>query len=435
MPPIAGIKRSRLGLFQLKVVGDPSPEAWSRVHRYASWMHQLRRDGRCVLGGDTLRKLCLNSPAGGWFPALKDLSWSIAECNIQHIDLFFSPHLESISIDPSYSWINSEVPQSVPPILASAISTLPAPSLQSLLVDICHPDIHLGYFKVSLSSIILRCGPPLSQFASTIPLLDAAVNHLIHLPHLRILRIEGPPPSYSTSSLPLVFPPLVEFTLVDGTARGWLSLLERLEHSVPATQSATPLSKTKESLESLIIGSSLGPVIIDISLVSVIQIFRNLVCLTIEAYCDNEDDEGKCAFEFDDDDITKLAMALPRLRALILGSPCSENTCATTAACLLQISVHCIELEKLEIHFNTTNIVDDLKNISEDPRFQELRSLPRCTLWCLDVDQIPLDLDEPAGPEAVAKGMVDIFPSLVHCSGFDEVWDTISGGIARLRGG
>jgi hypothetical protein len=39
----------------------------------------------------------------------------------------------------------------------------------------------------------------------------------------------------------------------------------------------------------------------------------------------------------------------------------------------------------MEIHFNTTNIVDDSKDISENLRFQELHSLPKCTLSRLDV--------------------------------------------------
>jgi len=44
---------------------------------------------------------------------------------------------------------------------------------------------------------------------------------------------------------------------------------------------------------------------------------------------------------------------------------------------------------RLEIHLNTTNIIDDFKNISEDYLFQELRSLPRCTLTHLHTDRIP----------------------------------------------
>ena len=39
----------------------------------------------------------------------------------------------------------------------------------------------------------------------------------------------------------------------------------------------------------------------------------------------------------------------------------------TIVACLLTISTYCVGLEKLEIHFSTTNIVNDFKNIQEVP--------------------------------------------------------------------
>lgn len=85
-------------------------------------------------------------------------------------------------------------------------------------------------------------------------------------------------------------------------------------------------------------------------------------------------------FKLNNDDITKLAIALSQLEFLLFGKPCYEYTCATTVACLYLISVHCDKSRWLDIYFDTANIVDDFKNISEDPRFRELRSLPRCTL-------------------------------------------------------
>jgi hypothetical protein len=125
-------------------------------------------------------------------------------------------------------------------------------------------------------------------------------------------------------------------------------------------------------------------------------------------------------------------MALSQLESLLLGYPCFDNTCATTVACLLQISVHCLKLRSLQIHFNTTNIVGDLKNVSEDSRFQELRPLPRCTLSCLDVGKMPLTLDE-TGFETMVNGMVDIFPSLKRCAGVEETWNELSRRITELQ--
>ena len=97
--------------------------------------------------------------------------------------------------------------------------------------------------------------------------------------------------------------------------------------------------------------------------------------------------------------------------------------------------LHCNQLGVLDVHFNTTNIVDDLKNISEDPRSQERRSLPRCPLLCLDVWMLLLALDEP-GYETVANGMIDIFPSLESCDAmvYNFDWIRVSERIAERKG-
>jgi len=179
---------------QFRIVGDPSPEAWNRVHRYASWMHQTYLDQRWTFGEDTLTKLRTNSPTSGWFPALQDLFWRIAQSNLSYVDLFFSPHLTKISISTSTSWRSSGVPYEILPAIASTLSTLPTTALQSLWVS---PLISGSALRDPLSSVVLRCGPSLTEFISTVPLSDAAVDHLIRLPHLFTCRIEGPPPSYS----------------------------------------------------------------------------------------------------------------------------------------------------------------------------------------------------------------------------------------------
>ena len=88
-----------------------------------------------------------------------------------------------------------------------------------------------------------------------------------------------------------------------------------------------------------------------------------------------------CSFKLNNDNVAELTMALSQLESLLLGRPCSSDACATTAACLLSISVHCAELRELEIHFNATNIVDDLENISDDPdskNYARVRGVSSC---------------------------------------------------------
>ena len=141
-----------------------------------------------------------------------------------------------------------------------------------------------SYFKDSLSSVVLRCGPSLMEFTSTVPLSDTAVNHLIQLPHLRAWSIGVPPPTYSVPSLPLIFPPLTESALWGDAVSGWLPFFRRLEHEGSAAQGVAPLSMVKGSLESLEIEQFPDP-IIDTSFVFTIQTFRNLVNLNVTAKC------------------------------------------------------------------------------------------------------------------------------------------------------
>jgi len=382
-------------------------------------MRQVRVNEWSSLGKETFEKLRLNSPPGGWFPALQGLSWTINESNLPYTDICFSPDLKEISIRAIQSWNNTGVPLGILPTLVSTISALPTSSLERISVDIKHQTIPWADAKDSFSSIVLRCGPSFIEYDCPVPLSDAALDHLIQLPHFRTWRIHGPPPDYPASSLPLVFPPLRKLTLGKGAVRGWLPLLERLD-GASTTQDVTPLSKAKESLIDLKI-DDIPDINIGAPFVSTIQRFRNLVFLKVEVYCHDEDDRGQCAFKLNNDDVTELAMTLTRLECLCLGYPCFENTCLTTVACLLPISVHCNELRDLAIHFNTTNIADDFKNILEDPQFQQLRSLRRCPLRNLDVHQMPLDLDE-SGYRTVVNGMADIFPRLKGFGGFEEIW-------------
>ena len=356
---------------------------------------------------DSFSKLRLNSPDNGWFPILQDLNWYITETNLPYADLFFSPHLKRISIHRLQVHFGEPAgPLNTLPVtaIASAISTLPTSALQSLRVfcsESWSPEASWTGFTDSLSSVVLRCGQSLTEFISKVPLSDTAVNHLTRLPLLRTCRIEGPPPGHSVPHSPLVLPPLVELELGRDTAREWVSLFERLGGCVDS------LSKVKESLKSL----DLPIPTIDASFVASIQPFHNLVNLRVDADCYGRGSQRGCTFKLNNDNVAELTMALSQLESLLLGRPCSSDACATTAACLLSISVHCAELRELEIHFNATNIVDDLENISDDPRFQELRSRPRCQLLLLNVYRIQLTLDEP-GLETVMNGMLDIFPSL-----------------------
>jgi len=67
-----------------------------------------------------------------------------------------------------------------------------------------------------------------------------------------------------------------------------------------------------------------------------------------------------CRFRLIDDDVENLAVTLPSPTGVEFGKVCRLNSCRTTAASLLSISIHLLELTLLEIQFNTWTIAGDM---------------------------------------------------------------------------
>jgi hypothetical protein len=132
---------------------------------------------------------------------------------------------------------------------------------------------------------------------------------------------------------------------------------------------------------------------------------------------------GGCAFGLTDDDIAEIATALPNLVDVIFGRVCPANSCRTTVSSLLFLSTCCKDLRYLEIHFDTTNLCDDLKSIPENPRLRDFCMLPRCQLKRLSVSSAPL-LIEKEDYGSVVMGFLGIFPSLRRISGTN--WNKFS---------
>ena len=165
-------------------------------------MREVRVLEWSTLGEDTFRMLRVNSPAGGWFPALQDLFWIITEHNLPHADLFFSPHLKKVTMNVSGSWGDFNIPCDILPTITSIFSALPTSALQLLVIGIDHRGVRWADFKELFSSVVLRCGSSLTGLTSPAPLSDMAIKHLIQLPHLHTWSTGGPPLNLSPSSLP-----------------------------------------------------------------------------------------------------------------------------------------------------------------------------------------------------------------------------------------
>ena len=133
-----------------------------------------------------------------------------------------------------------------------------------------------------------------------------------------MFEIHCAPPNCPTSSLLLSFLPLRKLMVGGDVAHEWFSLIESLENGDSPAQGTVPLPGVKQSLKFLNVPHR---PIIDSSFISLIQPFLNLVHLAVDPLCINQDNhsEGKCVFILNDNNITKLAVALPQLVVLFLG--------------------------------------------------------------------------------------------------------------------
>jgi hypothetical protein len=163
-----------------------------------------------------------------------------------------------------------------------------------------------------------------------------------------------------------------------------------------------------------------------------------LTTLEVGGFCPAD----RCSFDLTDDDVTAITKALPRIRKLLLGYPCWLNTCQTTFKSLLVASASCVELTELTLHFNTINIVEDVKSLleTEDPDIQKLRDGPRCGVTSLTVSLAPLTADKP-DTKLLAKGLLFVFPALgnipirpILMSPASSVWLDVGTAISKFKG-
>ena len=399
--------------FPQAIKGDPSPMDRGRLRRYASWMRGLRLEMSDDVTDDALSHLSHNSPDGVLFPKLEWLDLSITLSSVARLHcfrLFLSPHLKHVNLHDSFtSWV--PFLQDLGPV-AEVISCLPA-SLEHLF-------LMFGLrtrdpLESAISSLVLRCGPPLRSFDCSIPLSEAALHHLIQLPNLRSWVAFGEPPR---TIPPLAFPSLEELRLRP-EALSWLHpLTARVDDTLrddPKSTAVVMKTNIKETLKLLRCPKNTP---VDPTLLSSILSFRNLVALYVENDpCDMGD---ICTFDLTDYDVENLANTLPSLATVKLGEVCDFNSCRTTVASLLSISTRCLALTVLEIHFNTRTIAGDIRSLLDGGSGCDK---PRCGLEILWVGHLPLRVpEEDIG--TVAMGFADIFPRLKHFPGWDDIWDT-----------
>jgi len=191
----------------------------------------------------------------------------------------------------------------------------------------------------------------------------------------------------------------------------WIPLLGEIARQTPSGQ---PSSRGLG--QNLITLNSSADARIGAAFMSPITEFHGLLNLKLGSSCSST---GGCAFNLTDDDIAGIAAALPHLRRANFGRVCSANSCRTTVSSLVSLSTLCRELNLLEVHFNTINLLGDLEAVLTAPRPDDFPPFPERTFFSLSVGDMPISIaDEDLVP--VLEGFITIFGPLYGIHGHTD---------------
>jgi hypothetical protein len=366
-----------------------------------------------------LQSCAINEP---FLPNLKYLHlWATGE-SIPFVPSFLSPATTTIEIE---FMDHADRPNAVFASMITAIQTL-CPNLQKISLRSLPRD---PIITVAVSELVLTTNRgALRQLRVDSPLTEEAREVIYKLPDLCGLTVvvEG-----STSLPTMVLPSLTEMDIEYNHTFDWLegfrgATLGNLNSITfrPKSESAQ-ITDFLEAFESvgLTTSTSLSTFRFHTRrswrpnyrpLVS----FKQLTELEIGFSC-----EGGCSSTINDDIITELAQAMPRLEALWLGGePCGTPT-GVTAKGLAALASHCPNLSHLRIHFRADSF-NALPAISGTPRVGTAVPQRECALTDLDVGQIPIPEESTL---MVAQTLVRIFPNITRLDYPDdsEDWEKV----------
>ena len=356
-------------------------------------------------------------------PNLKYLKLlGVAENLVPFIPLFLSPRITSV-----YLSFKSNFPQAV---VAPMVTTFPmlCPNLQRISFRYMPRD---PMITAAVSEMLLATNRNTLQKCDVdSPLTEKASEVICKLPDLRELRmvIDG------LGSLPtLVLPNLIEIHVEYDHDHGWLrgfrgatlgkltsvtfygyhpigDFLEAFESvalttSIPATLSKFmfyTLHPWRPNYRSLLPFTQLKQLVIEFS-------YRHYFSSTM-----------------DDDIITDLARAMPKLEILHFGDPPCRTPTGVTVKGLAALAYYCPRLSSLCVHFQVAGL--DPLEIPQVTSSGE-STIPRedCALTCLRVGNIYVPEESTL---VVALTLLRIFPRLDDIKYIDQRWEKVAHAIS-----
>jgi len=372
-----------------------------------------------------LQYCAINEPL---FPNLETLQLRrVTQLFIPFVPLFLSPRITAIRI---------EFPESSDPpkaMVASMVATLPklCPNLRSIDLQYLPRD---PVITTAISGMLLASDlDALQLFGVDSPMSVEAYEVIRKLPNLRELSVVI---DRDTFLPPLALPNLTGLTIEYGHESVWPQMLHgailgKLESVAfhPRTQEVGGFLKAFERVA--LAGSAqntLSRFYLQVWSSSWIPDYSSLLSFTqlthliIEFSC-----HRGCSSTVDDDVITNLARAMPRLNTLRLGeAPCHELRTGVTVGGLVVLARHCSDLSALCVHFQVAGlcIKPVTSGIASTAGSTALRRV--CALTDLEVGKIPIPKDSTL---MIALNLCRIFPRInidrKH-TGWEKVADVIS---------
>ena len=343
----------------------------------------------------------------------------------------------SLFLSPKTTGINIEFARNSPTlVVASTISRISGlcSDLESIdLKGLARDPVVIE----AVSDMLLSCNrDSLRQFLVDSPLTEEAREVVYKLPKLSDLSavIQG-----RTLLPPVSLPNLVSIDVKYDDYLDWLqgfrgTTLEKLA-SVWIYCESKKIGDFLEAFESVAVAASVHSTLTSfvffssrswnpnyLSLLS----FKQLETLRIDFSCDDG-----CSSRVDDDVITTLAQAMPKLEKLRLGrAPCKTPTGATVDG-LISLAFHCPKLSELRIHFQVGSLVAAASIAAKmSPSDEPAIRRKVCALTDLEVGNIPIPVESVS---TIALFLLQIFPRIHKIKYADPGWIKVAKTIKNFR--
>ena len=424
-PPSAFISPRLIALPRKSFVRLPTKEEWARFRKYARGIRKLKMDAsKDPLVPDVLLVLQLRNGDESLLPGLGFFKCeAVSEAFAPFIPLFLSPRTVEIHI---------KFVASTPTVMiASTIarfSTL-CPNIQSLLLD---PLRKNRVITEAASEMLLACNrDTLQVFHVGCSLTEEAHRFLHTLPRLRDLWIftQG-----QTSLPPLALPDLRHIYVVWDSGRDWLqgfcgATIQKLETITIRPVPGSTIGGFLEEFQTVALATSLQNTLSSFRFSTSqswnpnypsLLVFKQMKKLEIQFSC-----HDGCSSTVDDDIVTSLAQAMPKLETLRLGkAPCSALTGVTLKG-LVALACHCPQLSELCIHIQAGKLGEAATTGIEPPHPSgNAVVIPRvdCALTVLQVGEAPIPQEVVP---AVAQTLLKVFPRILEVKHVDPGWKSV----------